>query len=227
MGIFDWFLERMMESAWILPTVSVCFFLLSAGAVVGFFCRDRGFYLSLAVMITGAASLLFMAVGLSFLTLLFAIVLLAFLTATVYALLTCALIIRAMILRKKKRREEILRKVQYTLPDKDNSYVRTRLNTALQRANIQTNGTAVGGTENAGKEIKEESIKGDFRADYARKLLAKLQEAPLTKAERMEMEVISRMFSAYIKKSRLTVEDVRVLNDMFSYLLKISAKYAV
>jgi len=144
---------------------------------------------------------------------------LCFMAAFVYVLLTCALIIRAVVLRRKKRRAEILRKVQYTLPEKDNSYIRSRLNTALNAANVPTH-----------KEMplpKDEGVKEDFQADYARKLLAKLQEAPLTKAERLEMQEVSRLFSAYLKKSRWTVEDVRLINDMFSYLLKISAKYAI
>ena len=37
----------------------------------------------------------------------------------------------------------------------------------------------------------------------------------------MEMEEVSRLFSAYLKKSRWTVEDVRLMNDMFSYLIKM------
>ena len=73
----------------------------------------------------------------------------------------------------------------------------------------------------------EKSIQENFRADYAKKLFSKLQEAPLTKAERLEMQEVALLFSAYLKKSRWTVEDVRTMNDMFSSLLKISAKYAL
>ncbi len=227
MEIFDWFLERLMENGWILPTICVSFFLLAAVAVIGFFCRDRGFFMAFAVMVAGGAAMLLMASGMDILTLFFVGILLAFLTAFVYVLLTCALIVRAVVLRRKKRRAEILRKVQYTLPDKENSYIRSRLNNALQGENLQSKSKALNALEHVVQERKEEGVKGAFHADYAKKLLEKLQEAPLTKAERMEMQEISRLFSAYIKKSRWTVEDVRVLNDMFSYLLKISAKYAI
>ena len=129
------------------------------------------------------------------------------------------MIIRAYVIRRKKRRAEILRKVQYTLPEKENTYIRSRLNSQLQSPNAPLCKEE--------KQEKEQGNKETFRSEYAGKLLRKVQEAPLTKAERMEMEEVSRLFSAYLKKSRWTVEDVRLMNDMFSYLIKISAKYSV
>ncbi len=216
MWVFDLFMETLAENGLIML---VSFLLLLAAATVCFFCRDRGFYVAFAVMIVGGSIFVLLAAEAAFLTAISCVIGLCFIAAFVYVLLTCALIVRAVVLRRKKRRAEILRKVQYTLPEKDNSYIRSRLNTALNAENAP-----------AHKEMplpKEEGVKEDFRADYARKLLAKLQEAPLTKAERLEMQEVSRLFSAYLKKSRWTVEDVRLINDMFSYLLKISAKYAI
>ena len=127
-------------------------------------------------------------------------------------------------MRRKKRRADILRKVQYTLPEKDNTYIRARLNQALNTANIPI---CKAEEANLIKQTFPKGDKEDIHASYARKMLEKLQEAPLTKVERLEMQEVARLFSALLKKSRWTVEDVRLMNDMFSYLLKISAKYAV
>ena len=216
MWVFDAFFEMVAENGLIML---ISLLLLIAAATICFFCRDRGFFVAFAVMIVGGCVFVLLGTERAVLSTVSCLVGLCFMTAFVYVLLTCALIIRAVVLRRKKRRAEILRKVQYTLPEKDNSYIRSRLNTALNAANVPTH-----------KEMplpKDEGVKEDFQAGYARKLLAKLQEAPLTKAERLEMQEVSRLFSAYLKKSRWTVEDVRLINDMFSYLLKISAKYAI
>ncbi|MBE5740290.1 MAG: hypothetical protein E7349_05495 [Clostridiales bacterium] len=216
MWVFDAFFEMVAENGLIML---ISLLLLIAAATICFFCRDRGFFVAFAVMIVGGCVFVLLGTERAVLSTVSCLVGLCFMAAFVYVLLTCALIIRAVVLRRKKRRAEILRKVQYTLPEKDNSYIRSRLNTALNAANVPTH-----------KEMplpKDEGVKEDFQADYARKLLAKLQEAPLTKAERLEMQEVSRLFSAYLKKSRWTVEDVRLINDMFSYLLKISAKYAI
>ena len=216
MWVFDAFFEMVAENGLIML---ISLLLLIAAATICFFCRDRGFFVAFAVMIVGGCVFVLLGTERAVLSTVSCLIGLCFMAAFVYVLLTCALIIRAVVLRRKKRRAEILRKVQYTLPEKDNSYIRSRLNTALNAANVPTH-----------KEMplpKDEGVKEDFQAGYARKLLAKLQEAPLTKAERLEMQEVSRLFSAYLKKSRWTVEDVRLINDMFSYLLKISAKYAI
>ena len=216
MWVFDAFFELVAENGLIML---ISLLLLIAAATICFFCRDRGFFVAFAVMIVGGCVFVLLGTERAVLSTVSCLIGLCFMAAFVYVLLTCALIIRAVVLRRKKRRAEILRKVQYTLPEKDNSYIRSRLNTALNAANVPTH-----------KEMplpKDEGVKEDFQAGYARKLLAKLQEAPLTKAERLEMQEVSRLFSAYLKKSRWTVEDVRLINDMFSYLLKISAKYAL
>ena len=222
MWVFDWLALTVEENPMSVFIFSVSMLLMFVGALIGFCCRDRGFYLSFSVMITSGSIIVFLAAEKPVSFILTCIMGLSFLAATLYALLTCALIIRTSMIRRRKRRAEILRKVQYTLPEKNNTYIRTRLNTALKATDVPLNDSV-----NAEKTEKEVGNKENFRPDYAGKLLQKVQEAPLTKAERMEMEEVARLFSAYLKKSRWTVEDVRLMNDMFSYLLKISAKYSV
>lgn len=218
MWVFEWLADLMKNNPMTVFVLCVSVLLYFGAAMIGFCCRDRGFYTAFAAMITCGAFVVFAAAEKSIEFLLVVAVGFSFIGAGFYALMTCGLIWRAHILRRRKRRAEILRKVQYTLPEKDNTYIRERLNTALH-----TNVPA-GKTENASQEI---GSKENLQTSYARKLLEKLQEAPLTKAERLEMQEVSRLFSAYLRKSCWTVEDVRLINDMFSYLLKISAKYAL
>lgn len=215
MWVLDWLAELIANNPMTVFILCVCITLYFAAAMIGFCCRDRGFYTAFAVMITCGACVVFAAAEKPMEFLWVVAAGFTFIAAGFYALMTCGLICRAHILRQRKRRNEILRKVQYALPEKDNSYIRERLNTVLQS------------TPTDKTQSQTISNKEAFQTAHAQKLLQKVQEAPLTKAERLEMEEVSRLFSAYLKKSRWTVEDVRLINDMFSYLLKISAKYAL
>ena len=114
--------------------------------------------------------------------------------------------------RTKRQAAEAQRKrLQYTLPDRDNSYVRARLNTVLQVENDR------------GEELSQ----GAFRFAHARKLLATLKEKPLSTAERLQAQDMEKLFAAYLQKDKLKAEEVRLLCDAFAALLKLSAKYAV
>ena len=62
---------------------------------------------------------------------------------------------------------------------------------------------------------------------YARALLGKLRGAPLSVAERLQAEEMSKVIALYRGKENWTVEEVRGLNDLCAALLKLSAKYAV
>ncbi|MBO4940373.1 MAG: hypothetical protein J6D30_05085 [Clostridia bacterium] len=117
--------------------------------------------------------------------------------------------------RKQKRREraEILRKLEFTLPDRENNYVRARLNTTLQCTDR--------GEKKAGETTPV------LRLEYVKKLLTSVRNAPLTMTERLEAEDMTKLFNVYLSKSKWTSEDVRAVNDLFSRLLKLSAKYAV
>ena len=198
--------------------IFVCFVLLMAAATLCFFCRDRGFFVAFAIMIIGGELLMLLQENIDLITALSCVVWMCFLSAFVYVLLTCALIIRAAIVRRKKRRDAMLRKVQYALPEQENTYIRARLHTVLKGDGI---------LDKTGNLIKEKGVQENFRAEYVKKLLAKLQKAPLTKAERWELHEVTLLFSAYLKKSDWTAQDIRALNDIFSYLLKLSAKYTV
>ena len=124
--------------------------------------------------------------------------------------------VHAMVaLQKRKRREklrcsEVERRLQYTLPQRENMYVRERLDTALQ---VQS------GEENE-KKMK-------VRLGYARALLYKVQAAPLSTAERLQVEEMAKAFPLYREKETWTAEEVRGVNEWCAALLKLSAKYTV
>ncbi|MBE7079296.1 MAG: hypothetical protein E7380_05510 [Clostridiales bacterium] len=114
--------------------------------------------------------------------------------------------------KKRAQKEERLRRIQFALPDKENAFVRERLHTVLQ----------------VPPPLEEErSLPAPVRFSYAKKLLAKVLEAPLSAAERLQAEDIGKTFSLYLKKEAIGERDLRGINETFAALLKLSAKYEV
>ena len=112
--------------------------------------------------------------------------------------------------REKMERAEIKRRLQYTLPQKDNGYVRERLQNNLK-------------VEGVDMEMRKVAV----RMGYARALLGKVKAAPLTIAERLQTEEMGDVFTLYREKERWSAEEQRHFNDVCAALLKLSAKYAV
>ena len=117
--------------------------------------------------------------------------------------------------RKRKRREKarrmaFARQVEYILPQSENEYVRMRLQSALRV-----------------EKTDEEEKWARVRLGYVRALLGKVKGAPLTVAERLQIEEMGKVFTLYHGKEVWTVEELRGLNDLCAALLKLSAKYAV
>jgi hypothetical protein len=107
-------------------------------------------------------------------------------------------------------RAEIVRRLQYTLPQKDNGYIRERLQNSLKI-----------------EDVEIERRKVCVRLGYARALLGKVKAAPLTIAERMQADEMDGIFTLYRAKECWTVAELRSFNDVCAALLKLSAKYAV
>ena len=135
----------------------------------------------------------------------------------VYCVLFFILWIRRKRAERKRCHAEISKKVFYTLPERENEYVRTRLNTALQ---CKENGL------NEDMDIGNEQIK-PIKLGYAKQLLTEVRNAPLSPAERLQAEEMSRAFSMYLVKKSWTAEDIRAVNELCASLLKLCAKYAV
>lgn len=118
---------------------------------------------------------------------------------------------KAQYKRKMKRKEK--RNIEYTLPERDNTYIRARLHTVL---NPETAGFE-------GEETTEEKID----VGYASELLTLIRNARLTVAERLETEEMKKAFALLENKESWTNSDLRAANDSLARLLKLSAKYAV
>lgn len=134
-----------------------------------------------------------------------------------YLLLFSALRVQSIVIERKRRRREIERRLCYSLPNRDNSYVRTRLNTTLQVEQNSMNAD-MGGVEGLKKPIKLE---------YARQLLKRVKASPITKAELLQLEEMEKAFALYMYKEHWTAGDLRAINELCAALLKLSAKYSV
>ncbi len=108
---------------------------------------------------------------------------------------------------RKRARIEKERALQYTLPDRDNEFVRNRLQTVLCKED-------------------EKTCEGVDLA-YARELHVKLASEKVTVAERLELSEIGALFALFTRRDALTASEIRMLSDAFGRLLKLSAKYAL
>lgn len=116
--------------------------------------------------------------------------------------------------RKRRRQEkaENLRKMKFTLPDRDNEYLRARLNTVLKE---KKDGDGVTRRQ------------ADVHLDYAKRLLEGLKNTPISAVERLETEELGGALSMYFKKETLTEGDLSAVNEAFARLIKLSAKYEI
>lgn len=115
-------------------------------------------------------------------------------------------------IRREKRAEENRRSV-FTLPERENTFVRDRLNTTLR--------------PEEGEEGEYGMEDGKLRLDHVRKMLLKLKTAELSPGDRLEAEGISRLITLYATKDLLSPKEVRDLNDCLAAVLKMTAKYAL
>jgi hypothetical protein len=126
--------------------------------------------------------------------------------------LFCLGIIAAWRKKQEKQRAIEMRnkRLEYVLPDRDNSFVRARLNTVLR----------VG-------EQEECSPQGEFRFAHARKLLTAIKQKSLSMPERLQVQDMEKLFYAYLQKDSLRAEEVQLLSDTFAALIKLAAKHSL
>lgn len=115
------------------------------------------------------------------------------------------------IKRRKAVKKMRQREREFALPDRENEFVKERLQTRLQ------------GNEEEKKEYRFSECVPSF--DYARTLLCRLKAAPLSAAERLSADGISRDITHFAFQEKLTSEEVRKLNERLSEMIKLSAKY--
>ncbi len=112
--------------------------------------------------------------------------------------------------RREKARVEARKKEIYTLPNRENSFIKERL---LSISVPQTSALCKDGKE--------------LRLVYVRGLLQKIKGKSLTPSERVQVDGISRYLTAFAMKDEHTCQELREVNERFSELIKLSAKYAI
>ena len=134
--------------------------------------------------------------------------------------LFCSAFVAVLVSLGKRRKKAALRRkaavernAEFTLPDKENEFVKERLKNHLKP---QTDGL---------KEYKFSECVPSF--DYTRSVLSKLKAAPLSVADRLQAQGISHDVTHFAFQERLSPEDVRVLNDRLAEMIKLSAKYSI
>lgn len=201
------------EDSTLLITYAVLTLLLTLACVLSYRYRNGGIFFSSLAIFLGGALLLFTAYGKPLER---AFPLFALLSVTVgVAYLIYMLCARLTELKKRKKdaRERQAREMRYTLPQKDNTFIRERLNNAFTEENEQA-------TDLQGEEIK-------LRFTYAKGLLEKLRLQSLSVTERLETDELANVFAVYMKKETYVGEDVRLISEAFSRVLKLAAKYGV
>lgn len=181
-------------------------------AAVGFYARSTGLYAALCLLFVSACCVIFYIQGVGEERLAWALAVEGSLVGIGYATVYIFLEIRKKIALRRIQRAEIKRQLKFTLPDRENDYVRARLHTALHTER-EDFGTEKG---NAG-----------VRIHYARKMLAKIKESQLTPVERIDVEEMARILALYEVKEKWSTSDIKAMSEVFSRLLKLAAKYEI
>ena len=188
---------------------AVYLLLLLSGILTAYFCRSKDGFIAWLVVDTGGFLLVMFAketfswreVGVF-------IALALVLGGLLFLLLSFALFVRRQRKKRAALKEGQKRRLEFTLPDRKNEYLRQRLDGVLKAR---------------GEERSESGVK----LEYVRGLLARLKAAPLAAVERLQAEELSKQITFYSSKEGLTAEEKRGLGDCFSALINLAAKYGV
>ena len=138
-----------------------------------------------------------------------------FCISIILAGILCAIAVFKYRRMKIERFKNASKEFSFSLPDRENSFVRDRLRAELRPATEQKTQDAV-----LLKDL-------DLRLDYTRKTVAKLKALELTPADRLEVNRISKTVTFYALKNALSPSETRSLNDCFARLLKLTTKYTI
>lgn len=210
--MWNFLLEWINAHVALAAVMSGSLLVLTASAIVSALDQSVRIYLGALSMIAGGGALLKLLQEAGARELWFALCICGvFGGGTYFIAYLVALFVRAKR-KKRARKEERYRQLQYTLPDRENTYIRARLNGALH-------------CEREESKVEKSAWKTEF--SYARDLLAGLRAAELSATDRLQTEDLSRLLALYGKKEKLDSEDLPLVNDCFAALLKLAAKYAV
>ncbi len=202
----EWYAD-FPAAIWLLIVLSVG---VTAAAAAGYVLKSAGAYAAMLTIAIGVFAVAVLSGGMRLTMGLICLSLLIVYGGINYLLLFFLLGIRNKIAERKRRRAELARRVQFTLPDRGNSYVRERLQTTLQPP---TPG-AEEGTE-------------PLYLGYATELLAKLKNAPLSMSERLRIEEMAAYLALCRQMSTWQEQEVKSVNETLAQLLKMAAKYEI
>ncbi len=141
-------------------------------------------------------------------------VVVAFTIENIFLLVWFLVVLSKREQRKKARvKNAEVRKKLFTLPTRDNTFVRARLSTVLSPF-----ATAASGHTRGIEPL-------DFTA--ALELLQRVENANLTPAERMRVQRLGLEMKAYAKDMAWTTQTALAVNNAFLVILKLCGKYSV
>ena len=205
-----------MDRIWTFFSQHLLIVLSIGGCIFSFFLsfclKKKGYFLPLSVWLVSTLLLIFLHFEKVTLPYAFAtcLLLVAVKALLQFLLVLCIDLFSWRAEKNRKKREEG-RALLFTLPDKENDFLRERLQDSLSPEN-QKNVTV---------------STSDLQMEYMRKCIFKLKRAKLSPADRLAIENYSRVITAYATKEEFSTQELHGLNDAFSALLKLSAKYAV
>lgn len=216
MWAVEW-LKRVYEGErFVLIATAAVAGLLLLSAIFSWIREEGDIYLGCTAIVGGVTGIVFLMANVGGAVCGASVSLLLIFGGSLFFILRGALMIKRRTRQRKRLREEQGKRLQYTLPERENTFVRTRLNTVLNVENNHLNAGMDGG-----------DMEKPITLGHAWALLLKVKGASLTAAERLQAEEIERGFSLYTNKESWTNGDLRAVNDLFSILLKLSAKYSV
>lgn len=217
--MIDWqvYMEFLAQERYLQGVMLSAFCALLLSAFFSYLLRKTSIYTALVAIVCGVVRLFWLNGGIDEKIRWTGAALLCSVGGVIYLFLFLILTMRAQIARRKTRRAEVERRIAYTLPDRENHFVRTRLNTTLRTPENALNADM--GMLFDGKV--------PLQFHYVRRLFAQLKAAPLASVERLQVEEMGKVLALYCFKDVWTISDVRGVNDFCATLLKLSAKYDI
>ena len=184
--------------------------LLVISAWIGYKVKSAGVYAAFVLLVYGGACIAVLTQTLTLNSGLYLTAGFAVISGVLYLALWLYLTIKERIARRKAERRETERKLKFTLPERDNSFVQARLNTALHHD---------------AEKLQEQESQA-LPLSHAWSLLSSLREKQLTTADRVASAELAALLSLYKKKEKWTNRESQAVNDALAGVLKLSAKYS-
>lgn len=209
MWLWSWVYERVFYCSFaLLVSFGLTLVWLAVGCWLSFTFKHSGYALAFSLLALGVNLIVLFSVNVFMQNVMLYLATLLCGCGTFYGVALFAVTARASVAQRMAEQAKIERATYYTLPARDNGFVRERLHTVL----------------NESSELGE-NVAISF--GFVRRMATQLKNEKLSLTESLEIEELSKLLALYMKKETFTTEDVNALNDGFSRVLKLCAKYGV